>query len=657
MSVDAEDLDWRGATLTALIAWLWIYPSVLVGLHWHDTSEFIASGRALSLAHPPGHPLTVMGIHISQLFPWSDAAERAHLMSSFWGAFGVALSYLGFQQLLIERSRSRSFWGTRVSCAVGALAMLSLPLVRLQAIRAEVYAPQWALTIGVWVALFFAARTQDLRGLVIAALGLGLLAANHTLLTVALIVALLPRLITWRLSLRVWLISSLSLISGASLYIYVWLRGRHGGVSGWGWIDSFDAWWHHVSAKVWQVQVSQRVQELNWSDNVFGMISFALGQVGMVAGLLCVLVLTLGGVRWIRQSLETWAESRSAQSFAPEYVDHDIRHDQEYEDRVLTRKLTAHWGSPLILGTLCIICTKLTYPFSVQNPDFSGYLAAGAPSLLFLLAWVGQNLGRHGALFVLSAVLLGSMSQHQDQRPPASRGAEAWGRQMTSEVSSGGTLWSSFYSSHFITSALWVTEGWRSDVRFVFRGHRAQEWALRRSKMGSELYPLSDLKSPQALSVHGARLEVERPLDLEPSLWPRLTLPGSTYGILTSEVITSVSSHLSRRELWVSSGELVRQLQRHLELSDARHHATRFLPHDSTPPLSYLSDEDSAYAWALHHEMNMRWLTMRILRSTEVQDQERLTSARDAHQELREWWIRHIALDRWDQLHFSASRP
>ena len=670
--VDGERVDWRGACLTALVAWLCLYPSVLVGLHWHDTSEFIASGRALSLAHPPGHPLTLLGIHLSQLLPWFDASARAHLASSFWGALGVGAAYIGIQLLLMRDTVSyRPSYApslrARFTYAIGALTMISPPLVWLQVIRAEVYAPQWSLTIWVWSALFFAARTQDLRGLLVAALSLGLLATNHTLLTVAIMIALLPRLLTWRLSLRVWLMSCLCFLGGLSLYLYVWLRGHQGGVSGWGWIDSFSDFWNHISAKVWQVQVGQRAQEVNWSDNLVRMLGFALEQVGLLCGLLCSLLLVLGGVRWSRKTLNHYnlLSQSEDQSTLPDKASHEISGETSVE--ILRGRgqrefiLTTNWGPTLVLATAMIMLTKLTYPFSAQNPDFSGYLAAGVPSFIFLLVSVARTLRRDGALIILTLVLLGSSTQRDSRRSPMSMGAEAWGRQITTEVSAGGTLWSSFYATHFITGALWVTEGWRPDIRLVFRGHRKMNWAFRRSNLIPALRPLTELSSLRALSAPGSRHEVERPLDLAPDLWSRLSLTGAERGSLTCKILPENQKQFSDIDLHVTRDDLIYQLHRQLTLGDARiDQYLEQLPQQnlhSTSPVLYLSDEDTAYAWALHHEMSVRWLSARISETEDALYQGHLASAIAAHQGLRTWWIQQIALDRWDQLHFSSSHP
>ena len=182
--------EWWVALIVALLAWLWIFPKVLVGLHWHDTSEFIAASRTLAVSHPPGHPLTLIFMHIAQGIPFFDCAERSHLASSFWGALGAGIMYLGLFELLADPKRLESIKDkvlARISLVMITLSSICLPLVVLQLTRAEVYAPQWACTIVVWYSLFYAQKHNDERAYLWAAFFLGLLSSNHTLLALALI--------------------------------------------------------------------------------------------------------------------------------------------------------------------------------------------------------------------------------------------------------------------------------------------------------------------------------------------------------------------------------------------------------------------------------------------------------------------------------------
>ena len=129
--------EWWIALMIGLLSWLWIFPKVLVGLHWHDTSEFIAASRTLAVSHPPGHPLTMIFMHIAQAIPFFDCAERSHLASSFWGALGAGVMYLGLFELLVDPKRLESIKDkvlARISLVMITLSSICLPLVVLQSL-------------------------------------------------------------------------------------------------------------------------------------------------------------------------------------------------------------------------------------------------------------------------------------------------------------------------------------------------------------------------------------------------------------------------------------------------------------------------------------------------------------------------------------------
>ena len=626
-------LDWLGALISALITWLWIFPEVLVGYHWHDTSEFISASRTLAVAHPPGHPVTLLSTHLVQLLPWGDAASRAHLSSSLWGGIGAGAIYLSTQLILmtplhsvLHSYSSRRIVGILLS-GLAAIASVSFPLVRLQLIRAEVYASQWALSSLTWLALIYATTRRDQRGYLIAAFSLGLLGANHTLLTAALILALLPRLLTLKLPSRVWIGSVISASLGLSSYLYLWLRGTQGGLSGWGWITDLNSFWDTVSAKVWQQQVNQRLTEVNWVDNLIRMTAFALSQVGWIIGLVVITLLLISVVRWARSLSEN-----SMRTFDP-----------------LTEKIkevtVPSWGPTLALSILCIACTKLTYPFSEQNPDFSGYLAAAAPALVLLVVTALKRLSLIWVAIALSLMSIGGILQCHNSRPPESRGAETWCRSLTREVPPTGTLWSSFYSTHFICSALWATEGWRTDLNYVFRGHRHQTWSQKRRLSSPQVRAITQLSQPQIINSSLDRFEVERPIDSLPQLWPFLSLVGCEDGKLTSRFLTDQPQTSPCK---VNTKGLKKRAWRLLQLGDA----TPLTSQDEIQR-SPITDEDTAYAWALHHEMSSRWLTDRL----KGHQSSSILQAIQAHTELRDLWIKQIVQAGWTGVDFSSADP
>ena len=609
--------DFWLSTAICLLAWWRLFPHVLSGLHWHDTSEFIAAGRTLAIAHPPGHPLTLIAIHLSQLLPFFDAAERAHLASSFWGALGVFFAYFGF--LALSPDTFTATW-RRSLAVLGALSTAALPLVQLQLIRAEVYAPQWALTVLVWSSLFYAHRQGDLRAFLVAALSLGLLSANHTLLTVALGLALLPRLLTFGLTVRVWTLSLSSYLFGLSLYLYVWLRGTTGGVSGWGWVSDLPSLWETISAKVWQTQVQLRSSEVMLGDNVIRFTAFCMNQVGVLVSLALFCSLTLGLLNWAKSSPITKSLSRSR----------TMKNNRESK--------TDHiWGPTLALATFCIILTKITYPFSEANPDFSGYMAAAAPSALFLIYRSTMSINHWWSGIILTLIIASGIAHHPDSRPPQSRGAARWGRSITSEIPTGGTLWTSFYATHFVAVGLLITEGWRADLNLVFRGHRKLPWALTRIQSHQRPVSVQAIDSNPSLRLRGSRFELERTIDSTPEFWPQMSWPGTENGFFTLRLLDQAQPP--------RLVDLKRFTQNELKLADAR-----LSINDES---SLVIDEDSAYSWALHHEMITRWIPLRTTSNSLGFSQALL----EAHLHQRDAWLKIIAEEKWHSLDLSHSPP
>lgn len=652
----AEFKEWWLALLVGGLAWLWIFPQVLIGLHWHDTSEFIASSRTLALSHPPGHPLTLIFMHITQLIPFFDCAERSHLASSFWGGLGVGVMYLALFDLLIKpnalASLKQKFWA-RFSLVLTALCSACLPLVLLQLTRAEVYAPQWACTAVIWYSLFYAQKYQDQRAYLVTAFFLGLLSTNHTLLALALIIGVFPKLLSLKLTKKVWGLSSCAYLIALSLYAYLWFRGTAGGLSGWGWVVDLNSLWDTISAKVWQVQVEQRSVEYHFIDNIFRMLAFGMRQIGLVMSLMLALILGLASLNWIKGMRATSSLKTLCR---------------------ICQGLKDGWGGTLLWASLLILMTKLTYPFSEGNPDFSGYLATAVPSLILLCALgikqfaqqfgsqqldlVSQSYKEYLISAIIFGVLLVSISlQSHSSRPPASRSAEAWGRAMMQEVPAGGTLWTSFYASHFITVALQSVEGWRSDINLVFRGHRRLDWSLPRLNTLAKPKPLNSISKTQDLMQSSSRFEIERSLDAVPMLWPKLSWPNTRFGFLSSCFKNHCNQlhtdHLAK-PVWWREDRLKYNLYL-LSLGDARYEVDKLsLAKDK----NYIIDEDGAYAWALHYEMSVRWLSLQAQqRRLSYPESQKLEALIYDSQALKEFWIKVIAEEKWDSVDFSFSDP
>ena len=158
---------------------------VMPGFHWHDTAEFGAVASRLSLSHPPGHPLHALTTRAVLELPLGDLACRANVASSVCLAFALSV----FARVLGVLAPGLS-WFERF---VFASWPVVFPVVFLQGIRAEVYALNLLVTLGV---AYCAVELRPLEGgrfFVALALLVGLGLGNHSLL-----IAALAPIVVWR---------------------------------------------------------------------------------------------------------------------------------------------------------------------------------------------------------------------------------------------------------------------------------------------------------------------------------------------------------------------------------------------------------------------------------------------------------------------------
>ena len=545
------------------LAWVGALSTCFLGIHWQDTGEFIGASRSLSLAHPPGHPLTLLSAHIIQLIPWFDVSVRGNLASAFWNALGALALYQSSWTLLHRESP----FERRLLSMLTAGLYVALPLVWLQGVRAEVYAPQATLTTGLWMGFILQEYTRDQRWWLFSALCLGLLGANHTLLAVAITPCVVGWLLWKRVSLYVWTWGGALACCGLSLYLYLPLRGRAGGVLGWGWVDGFAPLWETLSAKVWQTQVSQRVTEVNWGENLSRFGAFCINQVGILSGLIALSVSILALLKWMRRS-----------SYEADLDQEDVR----------TQRALRRWALFFMIGAISVAITKLTYPFSEINPDFSGYLASGASAACLYLLLTSLHLGARGAIICLSLCGVGALSQERIQGRLESRGAEEWGRALSEETPPHGALWTSYYGTHFILTGLLASEGLRPDIALIFRGHRQLSWAQKRVALRAPLWAqqMGDL----GFDHPKARFEVEGALDAHPQLTHRVRQIGFSFAVAP----------------WFSVDLSPDELAERLDLIQVASYAGRLSDSSSLRA----TDLDTAYSWALYHELSLMRLKM-----------------------------------------------
>jgi len=161
---------------------------------WLDVGELVSSAWDLGVSHPPGQPLPTLLWKLAMMVPAGCIAWRGALVSVACAAGAV------WPLLLIARcsldalpAPLRPAWPV-----VLVLPALAGPACWLQAVRAEVYAPQLLLALGVVAASLTCCRARPERRprAVIAVVALlGLSGATHPLLAVALLPAALAGLI------------------------------------------------------------------------------------------------------------------------------------------------------------------------------------------------------------------------------------------------------------------------------------------------------------------------------------------------------------------------------------------------------------------------------------------------------------------------------
>lgn len=409
----------RGALVAALSGGFFAC-TALPGVHWHDTAEFAAVARRLSISHSPGHPIHALTTYGAELLPAGDAAFRANLSSAAYMAVALTLLYHALRRLAPDAR----WWGAAAMALLPAL----MPAIWLQGVRVEVYALQLALSAGIGL---LALHFKDARAFAGMALLFGFAGANHHLIGVALLPIALW--MAWRHRRRWWL--GLAGVLGLSAYVYLPLRASAGDI-GWGMPDTAAGLWRMISAQEW-IGANPASAQLDLIDNAQKLSAWIIDQVGGIAA-----AILFGAFCYA----------------------------------LLRRR------SPALLGcgvmALGVIATKLLYPFDPLNPDLGGYLATALCALV-ALAWIGLAAADSrwpiGALVAVALLAWRAPFFDPGQRQN-SRIAEQWSRALLADVPPDGTVVLSDYSSHFLIWGQFALEGARPDVLAVFRGQIAQPW-------------------------------------------------------------------------------------------------------------------------------------------------------------------------------------
>ncbi len=427
---DAPPIDPR-ATAAVFLASAGLFAwTALPGVHWHDTAEFGAVGWRLGLSHPPGHPLHALLTQAAERLPLGDLGFRPNLLSAL--CLGAALA--GLHRLLGRLSAG----GHPVTLAAAALLPAVMPSLWLQGIRAEVYALQLLLGVGVALACHRLATTDDRRALPALALVFGLAGANHSLIGAAMLpLALVVLAARW----PGWRAFGLACGAGAlglSTYLYLPLRARAGGEIGWGMPTDVGSLWETISGRAWQANLVAEPERVDLGENLGKLFVHSVDQVGLVASLVLLAAVVAGVV------------ARRGRAPRP----------------VLAALLVA----------ACTFGTRFLYPFDPLNPDIGGYFA---PAMLALVAG-GWSLAPAAARWAFPAALALAAPNLDPGARMGSRVAEEVARVGIDEVPPDGALVYSDYAAHFLSWYLRAAEGTRPDATLLFRGQVGQGWAATR---------------------------------------------------------------------------------------------------------------------------------------------------------------------------------
>jgi len=114
-------------------------------INFWDCGEFVATAYGLGIPHQPGTPLYVLVGRVFAILPMLglSVAQKINLMSAFFAALAVGLSYLTITTLVRgwrdEREDPMPVWIRRGAAASGALFLAFSSTFWINAIEAEVY--------------------------------------------------------------------------------------------------------------------------------------------------------------------------------------------------------------------------------------------------------------------------------------------------------------------------------------------------------------------------------------------------------------------------------------------------------------------------------------------------------------------------------------
>jgi hypothetical protein len=463
-----------------------------------DSAELATAAFGLGVAHPPGEETTLLFAKLFTLLPLGSIAFKVALSQAAAGALATVLVFL----LVLEAMQTLAFVtestgeGTRVAlAAASALAFAYAPGVVVVSNRAEVYAVQTALSLGVlWLALR-AHASADARLAFVAALLIGLGVGNHSLVAgltgLGAVAAALPLL--WRSTARTRLLGLSLAAFAAGLLVHAYLPLRAGALFAaadhgmdnvvWGDARTWRGFWWVVSAQTF----AEKAAVVHGNASPWNLPFLPIEELGTVFALLA----PAGAYFLLRR-----AASRVA-------------------------------GLSVLVGAAGAMVAALVGGLDPSNPDIRGYLGP-AFALIAVLSGIAMAVGtaffrarRLRAVLVL-VFLAGALSrlpspgQYPGLRHACAADFEVRG--ILSALPPRTALFTHHFETGFLVGYQRFVEGARPDVAWTHLAFASGPgYAERAVAARPELGPVMDAAIRHTgLPEQWATLDEARPVRIEP---------------------------------------------------------------------------------------------------------------------------------------------
>ncbi len=413
---------------------------------WLDSSEIVAASAALGIAHAPGHPVALLVGRAAALLPFGDVAFRVNLASAA-AAAGAAMIVACVARNVMRRVAPALPAGLHALLGVGA--GLGFALCRAmwdQATRAEVYALEALLTVGVLACALAYDERGNRRQLLLGALLVGLALANHHFVTLLVALPVAAVVCARGVGRRTIACATLLVVVGLAAYLYLPVRALAEPEASWGDPRTAARFGWTISARAFQKSLDAPADETLAAEA--GEVASALADDATPA----VAAIALVGA-WL-----------------------------------LARRRETRWVAALLGGIiLCVAAGPALLGFDAQNPDAHGYLLPALASL-FVLAAAGvaalaaapaalgarATVQRAGFVAAAAAMLTAAVVLPVTQACAASRrseyAADRWAHELLAPLPPGALLVSTYFETTFQLAALRVVEQARPDIALVDRG-------------------------------------------------------------------------------------------------------------------------------------------------------------------------------------------